>query len=336
MKKILVTGASGYIAKHIVLQLLQAGYSVRGSVRSSMREAELRDAMASHLNEETLANLEIVQLDLTKDTGWDAALMGVDGLFHTASPFVIEEPRDENDLIRPAVDGTLRALKAAKAAEVRRVVLTSSVVSIIGTQPRAGQTRLDEQDWSDVNSPLTNIYGKSKTLAERAAWEFAKSNNLDLTVINPGMVLGAPVDNIHGASLSVIERLMAGKDPMVPRSGLVVVHVKDVAKAHIKAFEIDASIGERIIAANEWFWFRDLTKALKQAFPDRKIPTRQAPDLLIRFLALFDKPLRTVVPQLGREYAVSNTKAKSILGMDFITGQTAIIESGRYIANQSG
>ena len=336
MKKIMVTGASGYIAKHVIFQLLKAGYAVRGSVRGAHREAEVRDAMTAKLGAALVERLEFVHLDLTNDDGWDAALKGVDGLFHTASPFVIEEPKDENDLIRPAVDGTLRALKAAKAAGVSRVILTSSVAAILGTDKRPGETHLDEQDWSELDSPLTGAYNKSKTLAERAAWEFAKANDLSLTTINPCMVLGAPIDKHFGASLSVIERMMKGKDPMVPNSGLAIVHVKDVATAHVKAFENDESIGERIIAANEFFWFRELTAVLKQAFPKRKIPTRQAPNFFIKILAKFDSTLKQVVPHLGRDSSVSNAKAKELLGIEFISGADAIVESGRFLVDEMG
>ncbi len=334
MKKIMVTGASGYIAKHVVLQLLQAGYAVRGSVRSASREAEIRDAMTAQLGNDPGAALEFAHLDLTSDAGWAEALQGVDGLFHTASPFVLEEPKDENELIKPAVEGTLRALKAAKAAGVKRVILTSSVAAIMGTDKRDRQEHLDEQDWSDANSPLTAAYNKSKTLAERAAWDFAEAEGLDLTTINPSMVLGAPVDKVFGASLSVIERFLRGKDPMVPNSGLAIVHVKDVALAHIKAFENDASIGERIIAANEFYWFRDVSAVLKQAFPSYKVPTRQAPNFLIKILAKFDKSLGQIVPHLGRNSSVSNAKARDLLGMEFISAKETIIESGRFLVDE--
>ena len=336
MKKILVTGASGYIAKHIILQLLQAGYSVRGSVRAQNKEAEIRDAMTAALGADPAERLEFVHLDLNQDTGWNDALAGMDGLFHTASPFVIEEPKDHDILIRPAVDGTLRALGAAKSAGVSRVILTSSVAAILGTDKRPGQAHLDEQDWSDVNSPLTGVYNKSKTLAERAAWDYAQANNIDLTTINPCMVLGAPVGKSFGASLSVIERILSGKDPAVPFSGLAVVHVKDVALAHIRAFENDASIGERIIAANEFFWFKELSGILKQTFPSRKIPTRQAPNWLIKLLAKFDKSLAVIIPHLGRDSSISNAKAQKLLGIKFISGKETIIESGRFLVDEMG
>ncbi len=334
MKKILVTGATGYIAKHIILQLLQAGYAVRGSLRGSAKETALRDAMTKALGQDPGARLEFAHLDLTLDDGWDTALQGVDGLFHTASPLTFTPPKGENELIRPAVDGTVRALNAAHKAGVKRVVLTSSVVAITGTDKRSGQAFFDEQDWSDVKSPLTSAYDRSKTLAERSAWEIAKTHDIDLTTINPGLVLGAPVDDAYGASLGLIERFMEGKDPMAPNFGVVIVHVKDVAAAHIKAFENDSSIGERIIVANEWFWLPEVTRMLKDQFPNRRIPVRQAPDFLIKFLALFDRSIKPVVPNLGRNAATSNAKAKTLLGMEFISGKDALLETGKYLAAQ--
>ncbi len=331
MKKILVTGATGFIAKHIILQLLQAGYAVRGSLRGPAKETALRDTMTKALGQDLGARLEFAHLDLTRDDGWGAALQGVDGLFHTASPLTLVPPKDENELIRPAVDGTLRALNAAKTAGVKRVILTSSSVAITGTDKRSGQDKFDEEDWSDVKSPFTSAYDRSKTLAERKAWEIAKEHGIDLSVINPGLVLGAPVDQNHGASLGLIERFMAGKDPMVPNFGVMIVHVKDVAAAHIKAFENDASIGHRIIVANDWFWLREVTRILKDQFPNRKIPVRQAPGFLIRILALFDRSIKPVLPNLGRNAATSNAKAKTLLGMEFISGKDALLETAKYL-----
>lgn len=331
MQKILVTGASGYIAKHIVLTLLKSGYSVRGSVRSDKRADEVRAAMTAHLGEDPGERLEFCKLDLLADDGWSDALQGVDGLFHTASPFILEMPKDENDLIRPAVDGTLRALKAANAAGVMRVILTSSVVAIAYTDKPAGKAMFDENDWTDVNSAKVSAYDKSKTLAERAAWDYVKDTDVKLTTINPGLVLGEPLDVNYGASLSVIERFLRGKDPMVPNSGLSVVDVKDIATMHVKAFETDASIGERIAGVSGWCWFRELTAPLKEALPHRKIPTRVAPNFLLKILAMFDSTLRSLIPHLGLDESISNAKAKELLGMTFIDTNTSIVESGNYV-----
>jgi dihydroflavonol-4-reductase len=220
---ILVTGASGYIAKHIVVKLLNAGYHVRGSVRSVARGAEVTQAVTPMLDDasELDARLTFVALDLSSDTGWDAALDGVDALMHTASPFPLEQPKNEDDTIRPAVDGTLRALNAAKTAGINRVVMTSSTVSIMMVKPGDPKTQFDETDWSVLEGPTATPYAKSKTLAERAAWDFVANEapEMQLTAINPSFVMGAPLDENFGTSIQVVERLMKGKDPKLPAVG---------------------------------------------------------------------------------------------------------------------
>ena len=216
---VVVTGASGFIAKHIVLQLLNLGYSVRATVRSPSREAELRAAMSLHTDAGTTVEklLSFALLDLEQDQGWDAALAGADALIHTASPFPLVQPKNEDDVVRPAVDGTLRALRAAKRANVSRIVLTSSGLAVLLAKPN-GKLRLDESDWSSPDDPRATPYAKSKILAEKAAWNFVEAEPaIELTVINPGFVIGAPLDRSFGTSLRVIQRLLESKDPMLPR-----------------------------------------------------------------------------------------------------------------------
>ncbi|MEL6798654.1 MAG: NAD-dependent epimerase/dehydratase family protein [Pseudomonadota bacterium] len=198
---VLLTGVTGFIAKRIALDLLNAGHTVRGSLRSAARADEVRDALRPHLTDPTALNrLSFVELDLNSDTGWDAALQGTDALMHTASPFPMAQPKDENDIIRPAVDGTLRALRAAQKAGVTRVILTSSVVAIEATD--VGTRPYTPDDWSDPTHPKSNAYYKSKTLAERAAWDFVANHpEMQLTTVNPALVLGTPMDANYGTSL---------------------------------------------------------------------------------------------------------------------------------------
>ena len=220
---VFVTGASGFIAKHILVKLLNAGFDVVGSVRRLDRVDEICNAVRPHLNGpvDLSAKLRFVALDLAKDDGWAAALQGADVLMHTASPFPMSQPKDEDDIVRPAVDGALRALKAAQAAGIKRVVMTSSTVSIMSKDLAPGQTEFTEADWSDTNHPTINPYGKSKTLAERAAWDFITNHapDMELTVINPGFVLGTPLDKHFGTSIKVIKRLLDATDPMLPQFG---------------------------------------------------------------------------------------------------------------------
>ena len=231
---VLLTGVSGFIAKHVALKLLNAGYNVRGTVRRLDRAAEIKAALQPYLSENA-GQLSLVQADLESDAGWAEAMSGITAPVHTASPFPIAQPKDPAVVIRPAVEGTERVLKAAAAAGVTRVVLTSSTVAILNEAK--ADTLQDEADWCDVHLPSTTPYAKSKTLAERAAWEVAKARGLKLTTINPGLVLGPPLDEHYGSSLGLIERFLKGKDPMLPALGFPIVDVRDVAEMHLRALQ---------------------------------------------------------------------------------------------------
>ena len=332
---VLVTGASGYIAKHVVRTLLDAGYTVVGSVRSPARGDEIRAAVAPHLaSADNLdERLRFVTLDLTSDTGWAEAMQGIDALIHTASPFPLEQPKDDDDLVRPAVDGTLRALRAATAAGIKRVVLTSSSVAIMNCRLPPGRDTYTEENWSDLHGPTASPYSRSKTLAERAAWDFVRDEapELQLTTINPSFVLGPPLDPHFGTSMAVIQRVLRGKDPAIPNFGFPCVDVRDIAEMHVRALSAPQSIGKRIIGSAEFIWFIDLARWLKAAYPKRRIATRRAPDLLVKFLALFDKAIRSIVPILGEEQRVSNARARELLGMDFIATKRSVLESADYL-----
>ena len=326
-KTVLVTGGSGFIAKHIIRLLLDEGYPVRASVRSSAREAEITAAMQAHVKDpESLSSrLSFAELDLNKDAGWDAALAGCCALLHTASPFPMSEPASEDDLIRPAVDGTRRALAAAAEADVNRVVLTSSIAAIINKRLPSGRTRYDESDWTDLNAPTATAYVKSKTLAEKAAWSFAKDHpDMALTVINPALVLGPALDDKIGTSLKLIQRLLSGKDPMVPRVGFPVVDVRDVAAAHVRALQRPDSAGARFIAAERFLWIQEMANILRAEYPDRRIPNRLAPDVLMKLFALFDKSIRIITPSLGIEQHLDNAAASGVLGIEFIEARNAV------------
>jgi len=264
-KAIFVSGATGYIAKHLIFQLLQKGYVVRGSVRSWENEGVLRtDLIAAGLAEETVASsLSCVLLDLEDDKGWVAALTGVATLIHTASPFPLDEPEDEETLTRPAVDGTKRALAAAQNAGVDRVILTSSTVAIVSYPQKPGGAAFDEADWADLETSAA--YGKSKILAERAAWDFVATvaPEIGLTTINPGLVLGQPIGQRYGASLAIVERTLSGKDPMVPNNGFPCVDVRDVAAAHIAALERPETKGQRFACSGGYLEFSELAAIIK-------------------------------------------------------------------------
>ncbi len=335
-KTIFVSGATGYIAKHLIFQLLEKGYVVRGSVRSLESEGPLRaDLIAAGIPEETVAsNLSCVALDLGHDKGWDAALTGIDTLMHTASPFPLNAPKDEETLIRPAVDGTKRALIAAQNAGVDRVILTSSTVAIVSYPQKPGGATFDETDWADLKTSAA--YGKSKILAERAAWDFVATNatEIALTTINPGLVLGQPIGQRYGASLAIVERTLSGKDPMVPNIGFPCVDVRDVAAAHIAALERPETAGERFACSGGYLEFSELAAIIKTQYPNKKIATRVAPNLLMRFLAIFDPAIRGIVPALGQRADVSSAKAQEQLGIEFRDVSDSLLETAAFLLKQ--
>lgn len=321
MTTVLVTGASGFIAKHIVRELLDNGYVVRASTRSNHRRDEL-DALFPD------AGLEHVTLDLNHDEGWADALADVDVLMHTASPFPGEQPDDPEDLIRPAVDGTLRALEAARAAGVNRVILTSSVAAVLHDPAASPTATINESNWTDPEGERVSAYEASKTLAERAAWDFAATHtNMKITVINPAAVMGPALDGNYGTSLKYVERFLAGTDPMVPNARLSVVDVRDVARMHVAAISNDMSIGERYIAAAGMTSMPEVAEALAREFPNHKITTRTAPDWLVRLMARFMPPLKLVVNSLNRRNHVDGSKAISTLGGEYISPVEACVAS---------
>jgi dihydroflavonol-4-reductase len=325
---VVLTGISGFVAKHIALKVLAAGHNVRGSLRDLSRAGEVRSALAPHIAGSALDRLSFVQLDLTRDDNWDAAMQGATALIHSASPFPIANPKDENDLIRPAVDGTLRAMTAAHRAGVSRVILTSSVVAIIDTYKRGLQ---DETDWCNLEAPGTTAYAKSKTLAERAAWDFSTQHGMALTTINPGFVVGPPLDGHYGSSISVVARLLRGRDPMLPMISFTCVDVRDVAEAHLRALERPETAGRRIPCTAGMMSMPDMARVLKAAYPARRITRRVAPKFVLRLMAVFDPDIRAIIPSLGQAHHVSNARARKDLEMRFVSAEGALRASAEWL-----
>ena len=328
-EKVLLTGISGFIGKHIAVKLLNAGHRLRGSLRDMSRADEVRAALAPHAD---LKHLSFVELDLNSDTGWAEAMTGITALIHTASPFPLEQPKDEQDLIRPAVDGTMRAMTTARAAGVMRVILTSSTVALNDAHHRG---MFDETTWCDPEDQATNAYAKSKTLAERAAWDFAIAQGMKLTVINPGFVMGPPLDRHFGSSLSVVARLLRGKDPMLPNIGFAVVDVRDVAEAHLRALQRLDSVGKRFPCVTGTITLPEMGQVLKKAYPTHRIATRTAPLFVLRFMAMFDPKIREIMPELGRVHQVSNTRARRDLDMRFISSEGALRASAEWLIDNN-
>lgn len=314
---VLVTGASGYIGGHVTRELLEHGYRVRGTVRSLSNPKKvdhLRELGARHGG-----RLELVEADLERDAGWKEAAAGCTFVEHVASPFPAAAPDDENELVRPAVEGTLRVLRAAAdAGTVRRVVLTSSVAAVAYGHSQPINRPLTEEDWSVVEN--CEAYQKSKTLAERAAWDFVAKlpadKRLELAVVNPGFVAGPLAGPEIGTSGEVVGRLMRRQLPACPEIGWAVVDVRDVAIAHRLATETPAAAGERFIAAGDHMWMQDIAKLLAGEFGSRgyRPPTGKLPYPILWLIARFDKSVRLVLQYVGKRETVSHDKAERILG----------------------
>lgn len=312
---VLVTGGSGYIGSWCVIGLLQQGYTVRTTVRSLDREGAVRAAYKKIVD--PLDRLSFFATELTSDAGWDAATTGCDYLLHVASPLGVAEPKDPDELIVPAREGAKRAVKAAIKAGVKRVVLTSSVAAT-SKSGRARESVSDETIWTDPNDRTVSAYARSKTLAERAAWDLIKSSGggTTLATVNPALVLGPVLSKDYSGSVQVVERLVSGRVPGIPRLGFNIVDVRDVVDLHIRAMTAPNAAGERFIAAANFAWMKDLAALARANLGDagKKIPTRNVPDFVIRLAGLFDKDLGSVVPSLGKKHDFSSAKAQSMLG----------------------
>ena len=312
---VLVTGGSGYIGSWCVIGLLQQGYTVRTTVRNLGREAAVRAAIGKMVDPQD--RLGFHAADLTSDAGWDAAVRGCDYLLHVASPISISEPRNADELVVPARDGTRRAVGAALRAGVKRVVLTSSVAA---TSPRAGlrESASDERQWTDLDDPRVGAYARSKTLAERTAWDLvgAASGATTLATVNPSVVLGPVLGRDFSDSVQVVQRLLSGRMPGLPRLGFSFVDVRDVADLHIRAMTAPEAAGQRFIAAGDFAWMEEVAALLKAHLGEgaRKVPTRRVPDLVLRLVALFDRSVAGVVPRLGERRTFISAKAQKVLG----------------------
>jgi dihydroflavonol-4-reductase len=310
---VLVTGGSGFIGGWCVIGLLQQGYTVRTTVRSLARENSVRAALGKVVD--VRDRLSFRAAELTADAGWDAATSDCDFVLHVASPVTLSQPRDPDELVAPARDGTRRVVDAAIRSGVRRVVVTSSVAA---ASRNVEQSVSDETVWTDLTDPSVSPYARSKTLAERMAWDLIGSSGgaTTLVTVNPSVVLGPVLSGDYSASVQVVERLLSGRVPGIPRLGFNVVDVRDVADLHIRAMTAPEATGQRFIAAGTFGWMADLASLLRARLGDaaNKVPTRQVPDVLVRLAALFSSELRAAVPRLGQKRDFTSAKAQATLG----------------------
>ena len=316
MSLVLVTGGSGFIGGHCILQLLAAGHQVRTTVRNLAREPEVR-ALLKRAGAEAGDRLTFAAADLERDAGWPEAVAGCDFVLHVASPFPATVPKHEDELIVPAREGALRALRASRAAGVKRVVLTSSFAAIgYGHKPQAAP--FDETDWTDLSGDGVTAYAKSKTLAERAAWDYvAKEGGLELSVVNPVGVFGPVLGPDTSTSIMIVQRLMDGALPGLPQMAFGVVDVRDVADLHLRAMTDPRAKGERFLAtAGDFMTFREIALTLKSRLgaAARRVPTRELPNWLLRVASLADPAVRQIVPELGKAKNGTSEKARRVLG----------------------
>lgn len=328
MSIVLVTGGSGFIGSHSILQLLAAGHQVRTTVRNLARESEVRTLLKAG-GTDPGDRLRFFAADLEKDAGWAEAVAGCEYVLHVASPFPATVPKDENELIVPAREGALRVLRAARNAGVKRVVLTSSFAAIgYGHKPQAAP--FNEMNWTDPNGEGVTAYVKSKTLAERAAWDFIakEGNGLELAVVNPVGVFGPVLGADYATSILIVQKMMDGAVPGCPRVYFGAVDVRDVVDLHLRAMTNPAAKGERFLAvAGDFVSVVEIARVLKQRMGPaaRRVKARELPDFMVRIAAIFDPAIKQVLPELGIVKNATSEKAQRVLGWAPRSREDAIV-----------
>jgi dihydroflavonol-4-reductase len=328
---VLVTGGSGYIAGYCIARLLADGWRVRTTVRSLARVEEVRATIGAIAP--GAAGIEFAAADLNAGAGWAEAAAGASYVLHVASPVPKIDPKNDDELVRPARDGALRVLKAARDAGVKRVVMTSSISAIIYGRG-AREAPFTEADWTDeTNLEDTGPYDRSKTIAERAAWAWLKAEGgaLELTTVNPALVLGPVLGADFSPSLEAVKKLIDGSSPAVPRFGFSLVDVRDIAALQALAMTSPAAAGERFIGSGDFYWMKDMARILKEGLGDkaRKVPTLSAPDFIVRAIAIFDPVVRARLFELGKHRVVSSEKARRVLGWTTRPAAESILDAAK-------
>jgi dihydroflavonol-4-reductase len=328
---LLITGAGGFIGRHVTARALAEGHAVRATLRDPGRAAELRVALGGP------EALEVARADLMDDSGWAEAMASVDAVLHTASPVPTTTPRTDDAVIRPAVEGTRRVLEAAARAGVGRVVVTSSIAAMLGDPRKGPQDLYDERDWTDPERKGLRAYVISKTLAERAAREIAAREGLRLATVNPGFGFGAPLGGGVSSSLTMIDKLIGGEIPLVPRISFPAVTVEDVAEAHLRALENQGVAGEgaRLVASGETLWLSEIARVAYEAIGARR-RVRQAPDWLVRLAARVAPDVRTFASGLGDFRRTDPGNCEAALGRTLTDPREGIAAPARALAAARG
>jgi len=337
MKKVLVTGISGFVGQHCASELLKKGYSVKGSLRKLSKADEVIQGIQKEINPN--GKLEFCELDLMKDEGWENAMEGCDFVLHIASPFVVKVPKDENELIKPAVEGTLRALKAAKKAGIKRLILTSSTVAMHGGQE--GLIKINSDSWTNLNSNKVTAYFKSKTLAEKTAWDFIKNQtggqSLELVVVNPGPIYGPTLTgNLATEAMDFFKKLITGQVPMLPIAYSVMSDVRDVAKIHVSALENERANGKRFIVTSEKpYAIQEIAEILKSNGYS-KVSTRLAPTFLLKFMANFNDEMKGMLPFVGNTIEADISNTMTVFDWKPIPFEKTVLDTAKSVENAIG
>lgn len=337
-RTVLVTGGTGYLGGWCIVEALREGYRVRTTVRDLAREQEVRDGVGTQV--EADARLEVVHADLLDDRGWNEAVAGCEYVLHVASPFPPKQPKDPDELIVPAREGTLRVLRTSLDAGVTRIVATSSVAAVRNDRGGAlhGERKMTEADWSDPTDPHMTPYARSKVIAERAAWELARERGAEgrLVTIQPGAIAGPVLGPDRSYSLQAIARLLGGEMPGLPKLGFAFSDVRDLAKLHVGAMTAPEAGGQRLLAAGEFLWFADIARILREQLGEdaRKVPTRQVPNFVVRAMALVDPEVRSVSDELGWKTLFSWENARRRVGWEPRPVEETIVDCARSLIGQ--
>jgi len=330
---ILVTGASGFVGKWCVVKLLEKGYRVRGTIRSEAKAKQVRETVGALVGADAISRLELVKADILDDKGWPEALAGVTAVMHVATVIRGDEPRDQNLVIRPALEGTERILKATHAAGIKRLIITSSIATVgYGHGQTSGTRTYNETHFTQFETMRwTWAYCVGKTKAERLAWAFAKEHGMEVTTIHPGAIIGPALDEDASISVGMVSGLLDNSTPALPSNGFSIVDVRDVADMHVAALEKSEAIGQRYLATAEYMPFPEVAKVVQELYPERKIVNREAPDWIIKLVAMFGGPARQIINDIGNVKIFDGSKGEALMGHKYIPARQSIKDTAETV-----
>lgn len=332
-KRVLLTGVTGFLGSHTAIQLLNKGYEVVGTLRSKDRISSIRKVIAKHTT--NVGNLTFEVANLNDSKIWSELTKNIDYVQHIASPFPRELPKNENDLIVPAKQGTLEILKAGAENNVKRVVMVSSSAAVLYGKTKSELNKVfNENDWTDeTNLKDTTPYFRSKTIAEKAAWDFIGQNGsgMELTTILPGAILGTVLEEDYGTSANIVVKILDNSLPALPKIGFEIVDVRSLADLLIKAMELPQAAGNRYLASAGYLTFKEIAQILKQQYPDRKIPTRELPNPIARLFSIFEASLKPILIELGVRRKTEIGKAKNELQWQPVSVRETVIECAKSV-----